>query len=162
MTSSRTIHICLRMNVELLRSLEEIAVGPSNKLYPILLLSMLPTSACTSLPTRVHDSGVEIESVSNDAARLRSVAFWTDRKGLSLHGEVLPGPSRDALEDGHVDISITVPDGSSTVCTSAELYVERSHKDDDFSRSFVSLPPRGSQVRVWYHAVAMLHDDCSE
>ena len=141
---------------------EEIAVSSSNKAYPILLISMLSVSACTSMPTRVHDSGVEIKSVSNDTARLRSVAFWTDRKGISLRGEVLPGPSADALEDGHVDIAITVPDGSSTVCTSAELYVERTHKDADFARPFVSLPPRKSQVRVWYHAAAMDHDDCSD
>lgn len=132
-----------------------------NKTCPIALISILSVSACTSLPTRIHGSGVEIEPVSNDAARIRSVAFWTGPDGISLRGELLPGSSGDSLLDGHVDISISVPDGTSTVCTTAELYVERSHTDDDFSHPFVSLPPRGSRVRIWYHPAAMIHDDCS-
>lgn len=132
-----------------------------NKHWPIALISMLSVSACTSLPTRIHDSGVELEPVSNDVARIRSAAFWTGPDGISLRGEVLPGSSGASLVDGHVDISISMPDGSSTVCTTAELYVERSHIDDDFSHAFVSLPPRGSRVRVWYHPAAMIHDDCS-
>ena len=136
-------------------------MGGSNKAYPILLISMLSMTACTSIPTRVHDSGVQIEPASNDAARIRSVAFWTDRGRLSLRGEVLPASS-DSLVDGHVDISITVPDRSRTVCTVAELYVEHRNADKDFSHPFASLPARGSRVRVWYHAAAPNHDACSD
>lgn len=136
-------------------------MAPVNKAYPTLLISMLSMTACTSMPTRVHDSGIQVEPVSNDAARIRSVGFWTDRDRLTLRGEVLPASSATSFADGHVDISITTPDGSRTVCTVAEFYIKHRYADKDFSHPFASLPPRGSRVRVWYHAAAPVHDDCS-
>lgn len=132
-----------------------------NKAWIVVLTAVSSLAGCTNIPTRVHDPGVNIDSVSNETGQIRSVAFWTDRSGLSLRGEVVPFSDSSCALDGHIDVAITVPDRSSTVCTTAQLYRERSHDDVDFSHPFVSLPPRGSHLRVWYHRATELHDDCS-
>ena len=132
-----------------------------SKATVVMLIGVSSLSGCSfSIPARVHDPGVAIETVSTESGQIRSVGFWTDRDGLTLRGEVLPNSS-GKIPEGHVDISITVPDRSSTVCSIAKLYRERSHNDGDFSHSFVSLPPRGSRVRVWYHPETMTHGDCA-
>lgn len=127
----------------------------------VLLIGMPSLFACANVPTRIHETGVVIEPATSEVARLRSVGFWTDRDGLTLRGEVLPVSPAQSLPGGHVDIAITVPDRSSTVCTTATMYQENEHADNDFSHPFVSLPPRGSRVRVAYHATDIPHDGCS-
>ena len=125
-----------------------------------LLIGVLTTSACTNIPTRVHDSGVRIEPVSNDTAYIRSAAFWTDRGGLSLRGEVSAKPLNEDGLSGHIDISITVPDGSNTVCTTTEQDKYSNQAFMPFTLQFESLPPRGSFLRVWHHPAPARHDDC--
>lgn len=127
----------------------------------LMLVGMAFLFACSNVPTRIHEPGVVIESASSEVARLRSVGFWTDRDGLTLRGDVLPALFGQTLPGGHVDIAIIVPDRSSTVCTLAPIYQENQHADSDFSHAFVALPPRGSRVRVAYHATDINHDGCS-
>jgi len=126
-----------------------------------VLIGVLATSACTNIPTRVHDSGVRIEAISNGTANIRSAAFWRDHDGLSLRGEV----SATAIDEdslvGHIDISITMPDGSSTVCTTAEQDKDSKQAFKPFTHRFESLPPRGSFLRVWHHPAPAPHDDCA-
>ena len=126
----------------------------------ISLIAILATAACTSIPTRVHDSGIKIEPVSNDTGSIRSAGFWRDRNGISLRGEVSPNPVSESPLAGHIDVSITVPDKSSTVCTTADPNKDPKHVLKSFSRRFESLPPRGSLVRVWHHPAAATHDSC--
>ena len=127
----------------------------------LLLVGVLVTSACVSVPTFVHDSGVRIVPISNESGRIRSPGFWTDRDGISLRGDVLPGSAGQSPLVGHIDISITVPDGSNTVCTMTPLITDRRYEGSRFNRPFASMPPRGSRVRVWYHSVTASHDDCA-
>ncbi len=127
----------------------------------VMLIGVPSLFACADVPTRIHEPGVVIEPATSEVARLRSVGFWTDRNGLTLRGEVLPASPGQTLPGGHVDIAITVADRSSTVCTTATMYQENEHADNDFSHPFVSLPPRGSRVRVAYHATDITHDDCA-
>ena len=127
----------------------------------LLLVGVLMTSACVSVPTFVHDSGVRIVPISNESGRIRSPGFWTDRDGISLRGDVLPGSAGQSPLVGHIDIAITVPDGSNTVCTMTPLITDRRYEGSRFNRPFASMPPRGSRVRVWYHSVTASHDDCA-
>jgi hypothetical protein len=116
-------------------------------------------SACTSLPSRLHDTGVRIEPVLNDGAEVRSVGFWTNDEGIMLRGEVVANALDDQPLPGHVDVAITVPDGSNTVCTVAEFLEDRQTPVNTYSRRFEAVPPEGSTVRVSYHA-SQSHGDC--
>ena len=128
--------------------------------YLFVLIGVLTTSACSNIPTRIHNSGVRIEPISNDTANIRSAAFWRDRDGLSLRGEFSATPMNANSLIGHVDISITVPDGSNTVCTTAQQDKDSKQAFKPFTHRFEALPPRGSLLRIWHHSVPALHDDC--
>jgi len=132
-----------------------------SKSLTTMLLSVLATSGCANVATLAHDTGVRIEPISNESGRIRSPGFWTDADGISLRGDVLPGSAGQSPLVGHIDIAITVPDGSNTVCTITPLITDRRYEGSRFNRPFVSLPPRGSRVRVLYHAVTAAHDDCA-
>lgn len=131
-----------------------------NQLHAMMLLIVLITTACAPVATLVHDSGIKIEPISNETGRIRSPGFWIDRDGISLRGEVLPGSAEQSSMTGHVDISITVPDGSNSVCTIALLKIDRRSGASAFSQRFVSLPPRGSRVRIWHDSMTATHHDC--
>jgi len=131
-----------------------------DRMWWAVLLGFLATSACTNIPTRIHDSGVEIDPVSNDTGSVRSAAFWQDREGLSLRGDVSPRPANEDLLAGHVDISITSPDESNTVCATAEWGADSKQVLKPFFHRFESLPRKGSRLRVWHHP-ATTHDDCA-
>lgn len=126
----------------------------------VMLIGVPSLFACANISTRIHEPGIVIEPATSEVARLRSVGFWSDRDGLTLRGELLPASPGQSLPGGHVDIAISVPDRSSTVCTTATMYQENDHADNDFSHAFVALPPRGSRVRVAFHATDITHDDC--
>lgn len=130
-----------------------------NRMWWAVLLGILAAPACTNIPTRIHDAGVRIEPASNDTGSVRSAAFWRDRDGLSLRGEVSANSVNENLLAGHIDISITLPDESNAVCTTAEWDVDAKQALQPFSQRFESLPPRGSHLRVWHHP-ATAHDDC--
>lgn len=131
------------------------------KTWIVVLTGVSSLAGCTNIPTRIHDPGINIEPVSSETGQIRSVGFWTDRNGLSLRGEVVRLSDSSRALDGHIDVAITVPDRSSTVCTTAQLYRESGHGDVDFSHPFVTLPPRGSYLRVWYHPATESHDECA-
>lgn len=132
-----------------------------SKSLTTMLLSVLATYGCASIATLAHDTGVRIEPISNESGRIRSPGFWTDADGISLRGDVLPSSAGQSPLVGHIDIAITVPDGSNTVCTTTPLITDRRYGGSGFSQPFVSLPPRGSRVRVWYHSVTATHNDCT-
>ena len=129
--------------------------------YLVALIGTLVMPACTSIPTRIHDSGVNIQPVSNDSGSIRSAGFWMDRKGVILRGKFSPNPADKIPVTGHIDVSITVPDGSNSVCTTAQLVKDRQYAGNAFVHRFVSLPPRGSFVRVWHHPVTAIHSNCA-
>lgn len=135
-------------------------MNSTNRSWLIAIISLLGVSACTNLPTRVHGSGVKIEPVSNETGTVRSAAFWTNSDGISLRGEVALPPTDEGLMTGHIDIAITVPDGSTTVCAVAPLIADRRYGDIVYAHRFVSLPPRGSAIRLWHHASAD-HQACA-
>jgi len=58
-------------------------------IYLIVLFAAGSMSACTSLPSRLHDTGVRIEPVLNDGAEVRSAGFWTNDEGIMLRGQVV-------------------------------------------------------------------------
>lgn len=128
-------------------------------IYLIVLVAAGSMSACTSLPSRLHDTGVRIEPVLNDGAEVRSVGFWTNDEGIMLRGEVVANAFDDRPLPGHVDVAITIPDGSNTVCTVAEFLEDRQTPVNTYSRRFEAVPPEGSTVRVAYHA-SQSHGDC--
>ena len=129
------------------------------KTYLTILLVAGSVSACTSLPSRLHDTGVRIEPVLNDGAEVRSAGFWTNDEGIMLRGEVVANAFDIRPLPGHVDVAITVPDGSNTVCTVAEFLEDRQTPVNTYSRRFEALPPESSTVRVAYHA-SQSHGDC--
>jgi hypothetical protein len=128
-------------------------------IYLIVLFAAGSMSACTSLPSRLHDTGVRLEPVLNDGAEVRSVGFWTNDEGIMLRGEVVANAFDNRPLPGHVDVAITVPDGSNTVCTVAEFLEDRQTPVNTYSRRFEAVPPEGSTVRVAYHA-SQSHGDC--
>jgi len=128
-------------------------------IYLIVLFAAGSMSACTSLPSRLHDTGVQIEPVLNDGAEVRSVGFWTNDEGIMLRGEVVANAFDNRPLPGHVDVAITIPDGSNTVCTVAEFLEDRQTPANTYSRRFEAVPPQGSTVRVAYHA-SQSHGDC--
>lgn len=128
--------------------------------YVMVLLAVGFTSACTSLPYRLHDTGVRLEPTSSDGADIRSVGFWTDDTQILLRGEVIANRNESRSLSGHVDVAITVPDGSNTVCTVAPLEDKRQSPVNTYSRRFESIPPEGSRIRVSYHA-SPSHPDCA-
>ena len=128
-------------------------------IYLIVLFAAGSMSACTSLPSRLHDTGVRIEPVLNDGAEVRSVGFWTNDEGIMLRGEVVANAFDNRPLPGHVDVAVTVPDGSNTVCTVAEFLEDRQTPVNTYSRRFEAVPPEGSTVRVAYHA-SQSHGDC--
>lgn len=130
------------------------------KTHLFVLIGVLTTSACSNIPTRIHDSGVRIEPISNESADVRSAAFWRDRDGLILRGEFFAKPISEDSLIGHIDISITVPDESITVCTTAQQDKDSKQAYKPFTHRFDSLPPRGSSLRVWHHPAPAPHDDC--
>jgi hypothetical protein len=129
------------------------------RIYLIVLFAAGNVSACTSLPSRLHDTGVRIEPVLNDGAEVRSAGFWTNDEGIMLRGEVVANAFDNQPLPGHVDVAITVPDGSNTVCTVAEFLEDRQTPVNTYSRRFEALPPEASKVRVAYHA-GQSHSDC--
>lgn len=131
----------------------------SIKTYLAALLVAGSVSACTSLPSRLHDTGVRIEPVLNDGAEVRSAGFWTNDEGIMLRGEVVANALDIQPLPGHVDVAITMPDGSNTVCTVAEFLEDRQAPVNTYSRRFEALPPESSTVRVAYHA-SQSHGDC--
>jgi hypothetical protein len=131
----------------------------ANRMWWGALLGILATSACTNIPTRIHESGARIEPVSNDTGSIRSAAFWRDRDGLSLRGEVSANSVNENLLAGHIDISITLPDESNAVCTTADWDADSKQALKPFSQRFETLPPRGTRLRVWLHP-ATAHGDC--
>jgi hypothetical protein len=128
-------------------------------IYLSVLLTAGGASACTSMPSRIHDTGVRIEPISNDGGEIRSVGFWTNDEGIMLRGEVVANAFDNQPLPGHVDVAITVPDGSNTVCTVAEFLEDRQTPVNTYSRRFEALPPEASTVRVAYHA-GQSHSDC--
>ena len=128
-------------------------------IYLIVLFAAGSMSACTSLPSRLHDTGVRLEPVLNDGAEIRSVGFWTNDEGIMLRGEVVANAFDNRPLPGHVDVAITIPDGSNTVCTVAEFLEDRQTPVNTYSRRFEAVPPEGSTVRVAYHA-SQSHGDC--
>lgn len=126
----------------------------------IVLLAAGFVSACASLPYRLHDTGVRLEPISVDGVDIRSVGFWTDDTQILLRGEVIANRSESRSLSGHVDVAITVPDGSNTVCTVAPFEVDRQSPVNIYSRRFETIPPEGSRIRVSYHA-SQSHSDCA-
>lgn len=52
------------------------------KTYRLIIpMSVLATSACVNISTRVHESGFKIYPISNDTGSIRSAAFWSGRNG---------------------------------------------------------------------------------
>lgn len=153
---------CANLRVLISEAPEEPMMMTKNRAttHLFVLIGVLTISACSNIPTRIHDSGVRIEPISNDTANIRSAAFWRDRDGLSLRGEFSAKPINEDSLIGHIDISITVPDGSNTVCTTTVPDTDSKQAFKPFAHRFESLPPRGSLLRVWHHPAPAPHDDC--
>lgn len=108
-------------------------------------------SSCAWVPTLVSDSGVIIEMESTSSGRITSTHFWRDRRGYQLHGEVVPHPITKGPMGGHVDIVITAPNETNTVCTTVRQRTSVGHVRKPFYSRLDEMPTRGSIVKIKHH-----------
>ncbi len=130
-----------------------------NALYCIAV-SCLFVVGCATGETRLLRSELTLEAAPAGRYHLHAVQVNAASGGILVSGHLGPGSRAAALRAGHVDVTITLPDGKVIADASGPLRrppaSTRKLTDDTFSIHVPCAPPAGSTITVRYHAAATL------